>query len=97
MIDVDVEEPLSLPDAAKSLPGRPSLCTLHRWARRGIGNQRLETVLVGGRRFTSREALQRFIEQRTAAAEGQPIRTRTTRQREAAIRRAERELADNGI
>lgn len=35
--------------------------TLHRWARGGARGHRLETVCVGGRRFTSKEALWRFI------------------------------------
>lgn len=36
--------------------------TLHRWARNGARGHRLETVCVGGRRFTSQEALWRFIQ-----------------------------------
>ena len=68
-----------------------------RWRLRGIRGVKLETIKIGGRRFTSAEALARFIEQSTAAADGLPLPTRTNRQREAAIRRAERELDGLGI
>ena len=45
--------------------------TLHAWATRG-GRYgiRLETKMVGGRRVTSRAAVRRFIDARTAAANG---------------------------
>lgn len=49
----------------------------------------LETVVIGGRRFTSREALDRFVERTTAAADGQPLPVRTPRQRERAVQEAE--------
>jgi hypothetical protein len=38
------------------------LATLHRWALRGCRGRRLESVLIGRQRMTSREALQRFFE-----------------------------------
>ena len=53
--------------------------------------------MVGGRRYTTNEAFVRFVEQTTLAANGESPRTRTNRQREAAIRRAERELDALGI
>ena len=58
MIDITTETLLSLLDAAKQLPGRPHVSTLYRWRIRGVRGVRLETVLVVGRRFTSKEALQ---------------------------------------
>lgn len=61
MIDPAEESLLTLSEAAELLPGRPHRCTLHRWARGVSGGVRLETLLVGGRRCTSREAVQRFI------------------------------------
>jgi hypothetical protein len=54
---------------------------------------RLETIVVGGLRYTSAEALERFAARCTAAADGTTMPVRTTRQREAAIAAAERELA----
>jgi hypothetical protein len=38
------------------------LATLHRWALRGCQGRRLESVLIGRQRMTSREALLRFFE-----------------------------------
>jgi hypothetical protein len=38
------------------------LATLHRWALRGCRGRRLESVLIGRQRMTSREALLRFFE-----------------------------------
>ena len=73
MIDISEEKLVSLADAAKTLPGRPHVSTIWRWHTRGIRGIRLETVVVGGRRFTSRESLQRFAEATTAAADGAPV------------------------
>jgi hypothetical protein len=56
------ESHITLAEAARLLPGRPHSSTLARWALRGVKGVRLETVKVGGRRFTSREAIERFIE-----------------------------------
>ena len=56
---------------------------------------RLETVVIGGRRFTSAEALERFAAATTAAADAAPPPIRTPRQRERAIKAAEEKLAGN--
>jgi hypothetical protein len=37
--------------------------TLYRWATEGCRGIRLETIRIGGRRFTSTQALIRFFEQ----------------------------------
>ena len=55
------ESLLTLKAAAKLLPGNPHYATLFRWAQKGCRGTRLETILVGGIRYTSREALDRFI------------------------------------
>jgi hypothetical protein len=91
-IDISVEEILTLTQAAKSLPGRPASSTIHRWRLRGIRGVRLETILVGGRRFTSRQALERFAARITAAADGEAPPIRTPRARQQAIERAEAQL-----
>ncbi len=72
MIDLQSESLLSLPAAAKSLPGRPHIASLYRWFQRGVHGVKLETILVGGKRFTSREALQRFADCLTAVDAGNP-------------------------
>jgi predicted site-specific integrase-resolvase len=44
--------------------------TARRWCCRGISGVRLETILVGGRRFTSSEAFERFVGASTKARAG---------------------------
>lgn len=97
MIVLATESLLSLSQAANSLPGKPHKNTIVRWSLNGVKGVRLETIMLGGRRMTSREALQRFIERTTAAANGETPPTRTARQRQSAIRQAETELAKAGI
>ncbi len=94
MIDVTNEKLLTLTEAAALLPGRPSVCTLWRWRTRGARGRKLESVVLGGKVYTSAEALQRFAEQRGGIA-SPTIRTPAQRQR--AIERAERELSDAGF
>lgn len=63
-IDVQTETVVSFSDARSAVPGidrRVSLATLHRWRLNGVRGVKLETVLIGGLRYTSREAIVRFI------------------------------------
>jgi hypothetical protein len=96
MIEVHTEHLLNLRQAAASLPTRPNLSTIFRWMQRGCRGIRLETILIGGTRHTSTEALQRFFEATTAAADGQPIPSRTNRRRDTDVATAEKELAKAG-
>lgn len=73
MKNVLLSDLLTLAQAARTFPVRPSPSTLWRWRSRGIGGVRLETVMVGGRRYVSREALERFVGELTAAREPQII------------------------
>jgi hypothetical protein len=52
---------IPLNEAAKQIPGRPHLSSLHRWANRGVRGVKLETVRVGNRRFVTQEAIDRFL------------------------------------
>ena len=97
MIDPQTESLVSITEAAKSLPGRPNITTIWRWRNRGVRGVKLETILSGGRCFTSVEALRRFQERVTAAADGAPVPTETPRQREHAIDRAEKRAAELGV
>ena len=99
MIDTANEKLLRVPgEAAKSFPDRPHTSTIWRWHRRGIKGVRLETAIIGGRRYTSREAIQRFIERTTAADDGDTsVSASTPRVRSRAIDQAERELDAAGI
>jgi hypothetical protein len=93
MIDHETERLLSMTEAAKLLPGRPDVSTLWRWRTGGCRGHKLETILFGGRRYTSREAITRFL----TAINGQPIQAETPRQRERAIDRAERKAKAMGL
>jgi hypothetical protein len=64
---------------------------------RGIRGVRLETVMIGGIRYTSCEALERFVAATTAAANGTTPPVRTSRQRQRDFAAAEKELTDSGI
>jgi hypothetical protein len=71
MIDLNREHPLTLIAAAATMPGfskAKTICyrTIWRWAAKGLKGVRLETVCVGGQRYTTREAVQRFLDSLTA-------------------------------
>lgn len=97
MIDLSTENVFPVNEAPKHIPGRPSQASVWRWVLQGCGGIKLESTLIGGRRLTSTEAIQRFADARTAQANGEPVPSRTPRQRQAAIDRAEAELAEAGI
>ena len=97
MIDRSQEQILSITAAAKSLPGRPCIQTIYRWCRNGIKGIRLETLLIGGRRYTSAEALDRFAAAVTAAAAGERLPVRTTAARTKAQAKADEELRAAGF
>lgn len=89
-------EYLSMAQASHLLPGRPHLSTLHRWRLRGVRGVRLQTCLIGGRRYTTSEWLVEFIEGSTAAVAPETP-TAIEGRRESAILAAEKELNDAGI
>lgn len=97
MIDPQTETLLSITEAAKRLPGRPNITTVWRWRNRGVRGVKLETILSGGRRFTSTEAIARFQQAVTAASDGVAVQPSTPRQREAAIDRAEKRATELGV
>ena len=101
MIDIDNEELLTLGAAANRLPhGRAGksvhVATLHRWASRGgVRGVRLETVRIGGIRYTSAEALERFIVR--CSADDASQQPQLTRQRQKSIDKAAATLSAAGI
>lgn len=98
MIDALSENLVRVPtEATRLFPGRPHASTIWRWYKRGVKGIRLEIVRIGGRPYTSREAIQRFIERTTAAAEAPTVPCSSTRVRARAISDAERDLARAGI
>lgn len=68
MIDLTTETALTLREAGEESPGKPHRTTIDRWWRRGVRGVRLETCLVGGKRYTTRESLHRFFTATTAAS-----------------------------
>lgn len=93
MIDHEHEQLLSLTEASQLLPGRPHAATLWRWRRAGVKGHRLESIAIGGRVYTSREAIARFL----ARINGAPVPSETPRQRAARWRRAEERARELGV
>jgi Protein of unknown function (DUF1580) len=63
-----LENLISFAAAGRLLPNKPSPCTMWRWHVHGVRGVKLQTWCIGGRRYTSREALENFIQATTAAA-----------------------------
>ena len=82
---------------APSRPHRDDPLPFASWRLRGVRGNKLETILIGERRYTSQEALERFAARTTAIASGEQLPVRTSRQRQRSIEEAERELAKDGI
>ncbi len=97
-IDLATENLKTLNDAANTLPGGAiHVSTIHRWRLKGVRGVRLETILRGGTRYTSVEAIERFFAATTAAADGNIPPSPTPSQREREISRAEREATEAGF
>lgn len=101
MIDSTRETLIALADVPANLPDRrggrrPHISCVYRWSQRGCRGVVLETLQIGGTRCTSLEALQRFFERLTAARNGAPAPTRTSKQRQRATETANKELAESG-
>ena len=82
---------ITLAKACKEFPEECSRSALERHSRKGIRGVVLETILICGKRYTSKEAIQRFIRnqlQVEAARPAPPKRgTMSRRDMEAAARR----------
>jgi len=96
-IDLSAEKPITITEAAKLAPGPVHVATIWRWLLKGCRGVRLESIVSGGRRYTSAEALERFIAATTALANGEPSPLRTRKQRERDVARAGAELDREGI
>jgi len=81
MIDPATETLIPWQQVAKHVPGQPHLSTLWRWRLKGIKGNRLETLSIGGKRFSSLQAVVRFIDACNADdAPATPTFTATQRQ-----------------
>lgn len=72
MIDADKEHLIDFAEAARNLPRSASGTAVHaktvaRWALVGVKGIKLESLCMGARRVTSREACQRFFTALTTA------------------------------
>ena len=96
-IDTDTETLLTLCESRTAFPGgkRLALATLHRWKLKGVHGVRLETILIGGMRYTSREAISRFIAAQNADESTVPTISPAQRSRQA--KAAQQELARAGV
>ena len=98
MIDTEAETVISFADARSAFPGidrRLSLATLHRWRLNGVRGVKLETVLIGGLRHTSREAIDRMIVAQNA--DDAPVAAITPTQRRKQSEAARTELERMGV
>jgi hypothetical protein len=75
-----------------------NVSTVWRWTSRGVRQIRLETFSVGGRRWTTEEAFERFVAATTALAVPQASPSaQPSRSRNAAVRAADKRLAAAGF
>jgi len=97
MIDIQTEKLITFNEAAKFLPDgrRPSAATWWRWAQKGIRGHRLETVMAGGRRMTSAEAVVRFFS--ALSGDSAPVVLKSPRRKERDQHRALAALERDGI
>jgi hypothetical protein len=73
-IDIDHDDLIELSRVPATLQKRTgkriNISTCYRWINRGIASIKLETICVGGHRYTTAEALNRFFSQSTLAKQG---------------------------
>lgn len=81
----------------KHIGNRVNRSTAHRWRMRGARGVKLETVLVGGRRYTSQEALLRFLDMTTVAEDGVSSPQHNSHERCRSHEEAEAYLKPEGI
>jgi Protein of unknown function (DUF1580) len=91
MIDSALEHVFPIAETRDHVASHPSLASIYRWAFKGVRGVQLETILIGGRRYTSREAVARFI---ARLSEPRAVETTTqTKLRAEQIVRAARKAA----
>lgn len=98
MIDLQTETLIPLREVPKRLPPRPNgkrvhISACYRWIQRGVRGVRLESIQIGGMKYTSLEALQRFGLQLSGDNESAGKRP-TPAMRKRQIERASQRLQD---
>jgi hypothetical protein len=84
MIDISSERLVAINQAHQHVPGRPHKSTIFRWALHGVRGQKLDSLIAGGRRFTSIEAIERFCSRLTNPGAPAPSDARRAKARIAA-------------
>jgi hypothetical protein len=99
MIDLETETLILPREVCRMFPGRSgkgiAICTVMRWMLKGRKGHKLESLIAGGQRYTSREAVGRFLTKLNRGADYRPNQQRADRAREA--QRAEDELTAEGF
>jgi hypothetical protein len=101
VIDTINEDMLTLTEAIAYIPTHPDIKTLYAWTYTGCKGVVLETITVGSKRCTSKQALQRFYEklndpQRREVARKKMLRGRSENQKKKAAIRAGEKLRKAG-
>lgn len=104
MIDIRTENLFPLAELPLHWPLLPGGRRLHRsvgyrYATKGVGprSDRLETVVMGSIRYTSHEAVQRFVERLTEAEDLPPVKAPTPGEKAKRKAAAARILDEAGI
>jgi Protein of unknown function (DUF1580)/Helix-turn-helix domain len=92
-MNIEKEELLTISEASKEFPIRPHTTTVWRWVHRGINGTKLESIKIGGRRYTSKEAINRFISE-TSASQIEVVNLSSKAEK---VQQAELELDKSGI
>jgi len=99
MIDLETETLILPADVCRMFPGRKgkgiSRSTVWRWMLRGRRGHKLESLIIGGQRYTTREAVCRFVAACNHGRNGQSVRTQRYEDRRAQL--VERELQAEGF
>ena len=94
MIDTQTETLVPISKAREHVPSKPHTATIWRWVLTGCRGVRLETLLIGGKRYTSEDAIRRFFAETTAAGSRQkPTRAPLSQSRQRAIEQADRDFS----
>ncbi len=84
-----LKDAITLSDAAKEIPLRPSAQQVHRWSTTGVRGVQLATWLCGGKRVTTRAAIEDFLQalnrETPAASTDRSEETRRAKQAGAAL------------
>lgn len=95
--DIRVVDYIPLDHAPAYIPGRPHRATPWRWATRGLTRHgqiiRLQTVMAGGRRYTTVAWIAEFL----SRCNGEPSPTASPGQRQRQASAAMATLADMGV